>query len=275
MRLRTGPIGVSACGPLRTLRKSALARVARDPRVVSRRGLAVAALAFGEGTLRCSLREGGCDDSASALDGPLHRAFSPTRRRTAGQTLSALRCSPAPMRPDGTPPSGPSSSGALRTFEYTPPLPARPGAGRSGRELSAPSSAGLRGASRDEQESLRTLARLSSGPGMQSRALDGEDCRAPLPAQRASPRGGSLISRSEVMRTPKGRVTQPPSQTEQHREAGPQGRPPTAERTSPPARSLARAEVCTNVRNGRECGPPFGVALHASRIARCAMEPLT
>jgi hypothetical protein len=68
--------------------------------------------------------------------------------------------------------------------EYKMPLLARLGGGRSGRDWSAPSSAAERGASRDEQESLRTLARLASGPGMQGRALDGEDCRAPLPAQR-------------------------------------------------------------------------------------------
>jgi hypothetical protein len=188
--------------------------------VVSRRGLAVAALACGEGTLRCSLREGGCDDSASALNGPLHRAVSPTRRGTAGQTLPTLRCSPAPMRPDGTPPPGPSGGGALRTFEHTPPLPARPGAGRSGREWSAPSSAAERGL-----------------PAAQRR--DGEDCRAPLPAQRA-----------------KGRVPQPPSQTEQHRAPSPQAKAPTAERTSPPARSLARAELCANARNGPKTDIP-------------------
>jgi hypothetical protein len=153
---------------------------------------------------------------------------------------------PAPMRPVGTPPSGPSGVGALRTFEYTPRLLARLWAGGLGSEWAAPSSAAERGASPDEQESLRTLARLASGPDMQCRALDGEDCRAPLVAQR-----------------PKGRVTQPPSQTEQRREAGPQGRPPTAERTSPPARSLARLSTTTvnasqaakirkrgNVRNG-------------------------
>jgi hypothetical protein len=207
-------IGMPACGPLRTFASASCAALARGPRVVSRRGLAVAALACGEGTLRCSLREGGCDDSASALNGPLHRAFSPVRRQGGGLPLSPLRCSPAPMRPDGTPPSVPSSDGSVRPLEYKLTLPARLRAGGLGSEWAAPSSAGLRGL-----------------PAAQRR--DGEDCRAPLPAQRA-----------------KGRVTQPPSQTEQHREAGPQGRPPTAERTSPPARSLARAERCTNVRNG-------------------------
>ena len=127
-----------ARGQLRTLRKFAVVRVARGPRAISRRGLAVAALAFSEGTLRCSLREGGCDDSASALNGPLHRAFSPTRRSTAGQTLSALRCSPAPMRPNGTPPPCPSSGGSVRPLEYTLRLPARLRAGGRGSEWAAP-----------------------------------------------------------------------------------------------------------------------------------------
>jgi hypothetical protein len=227
----TGSVGMFACGRLRTFTSASCATLARGPRAVSRRGLAVAALACGEGTLCCSLREGGCDDSASALNGPLHRAFSPTRRGTAGQTLSALRCSPAPMRPVGTPPSGPSSGGALRAHEHTLTLLARLRVGGLGSEWAAPSSAGLRGL-----------------PAAQR--WDGEDCRAPLPAQRASQRGGSLTSRSEVMRTPKGRVPQPPSQTEQRRGVGAQRRPPTAERTSPPARSLARADGCADVRNG-------------------------
>ena len=44
------------------------------------------------GSLRFSLREGGCDHSASALNAPMHRAFSPVRP-AAGLPLAPLRCS--------------------------------------------------------------------------------------------------------------------------------------------------------------------------------------
>src|SRR6476619_414178 len=80
--------------------------LARGPRAVPCRGLAVAALACGEGALRCSLREGGCDAAVGTAGRGAHLTASRRPGGYAGLPLAALRCSPAPMRPVGTPPSG-------------------------------------------------------------------------------------------------------------------------------------------------------------------------
>jgi hypothetical protein len=200
----------SANGTLRTFRLTACRCVGAGPRAVSRRGLGVAALACGEGALRCSLREGGCDAAVGAAERGTHLTASRRPGGYAGLPLAALRCSPAHMRPGRTPPSGPGTRCFLRRVEYKLPVSARLRVGRSGRELSAPRSAAWSGL-----------------PA--ARRRDGEDCRAPLPAQRA-----------------KGRVPQPPSRSEQRRGAGPQGRPSPFEHTGLPARSLARADARTH-----------------------------
>src|SRR6185295_13101966 len=121
--------------------------------------------ACGEGALRCSLREGGCDAAVGAAERGAHLTASRRPGGYAGLPLSALRCSPARMRPVRALPSHPGSGGVFRALEYTLALPARLRVGRSGRELSAPSSAVERGL-----------------PAAQRR--DGEDCRAPLVAPR-------------------------------------------------------------------------------------------
>ena len=236
-----------ACGLWRTPASVLVAALARGPRAVPCRGLAVAALAFSEGALRCSLREGGCDAAVGTAGRGAHLTASRRPGGYAGLPLAALRCSPAPMRPVRALPSRPGTRGVFRALEYTLPVPARLRAGGPGSEWAAPSSAGLRGL-----------------PAAQRRA--GEDC--------------SSTGSGSPQAARRGRVPQPPSQTEQRREAGPQGRPPTAERTGPPARSLARPNATivnapqatngrsrANVRSGFVRGPPFVPASHASRVA--------
>jgi hypothetical protein len=212
----------SADGPLRMFRLTACRCVGAGPRAVSRRGLAVAALACGEGALRCSLREGGCDAAVGTAERGAHLTASRRPGGYAGLPLAALRCSPAHMRPVRTPPSGLGTRCFLRRVEYKLPVPARLRVGRSGRELSAPRSAAWSGL-----------------PAAQRR--DGEDCRAPLPAQRA-----------------KGRVPQPPWPGEHRRAPSPQARAPTPERPGLPARSLARdaptAANTAKVRNAPQAG---------------------
>jgi hypothetical protein len=131
----------------------------------------------------------------------------------AGLPLAALRCSPAPMRPVRAPPSGPGTRGVSRAPEYTPPVPARLWAGRSGCELSAPSSAVERGAA----DRLRAAG---------EKAL----CAGAFSASAES--------------------SQPPSRSEQRRGPGLQGRAPMPERPGLPARSLARANLNADVGSG-------------------------
>jgi hypothetical protein len=202
-----------ACGPLRTVASALCAASARGPRAVPCRGLGVAALAFSEGALRCSLREGGCDAAVGAAERGTHLTAS---RRPGGYTglpLSALRCSPAPMRPVRALPSGPGTRGVSRALEYTPPVPARLWAGRSGRELSAPSSAVERGAA----DRLRAAGEKALCAGAFSTSAES---------------------------------SQPPSRSEQRRGPSPQAKAPMPERPGLPARSLARADLNADVRNG-------------------------
>jgi hypothetical protein len=212
------PVRGAARGPLRTVASSLCVALAWGPKAAPCRGLGVAALAFSEGALRCSLREAGCDESAAPLNAALHRAFSPVRRLRAGLPLSALRCSPAPMRPVRALPSGPGSRGASRALEDTPPVPARLWAGRSGRELSAPSSAVERGAA----DRLRAAGEKALCAGASSASAES---------------------------------SQPPSRSEQRRGPGLQGRAPMPERPGLPARSLARADLNADVRNGPQAAP--------------------
>ena len=201
-------------------RKCSLRSVGAGPRAVSRRGLAVAALAFSEGALRCSLREGGCDAAVGTAERGAHLTASRRPGGYAGLPLAALRCSPAPMRPVRALPSGPGTRGVSRALEYMLPPPARLRAGEPGSEWAAPSSAGPVAA---RASALRELTR--------GNCLSGAS--AARAASFAAGRG-----------------------TEQHRAVGAQRRPPTAERTGPPARSLAgpnattvNAPQATNVRS--------------------------
>ena len=229
-------------------------------------GLSCAALGCAEGALRCSLREGGCDAAVGTAERGAHLTASRRPGGYAGLPLAALRCGlgqrpsplrpsksaqadleprptlPAHMRPVRTPPSGLGTRCFLRRVEYKLPVPARLRVGRSGRELSAPRSAAWSGL-----------------PAAQR--WDGEDCRAPLPAQRA-----------------KGRVPQPPWPGEHRRAPSPQARAPTLERPGLPARSLARdaptAANTAKVRNGLQADR-CGRALHrGSRQRGAATEPL-
>jgi hypothetical protein len=212
------PMGMPACSPSRTFASALCAALARGPRAAPCRGLAVAALACGEGSLCCSLREGGCDAAVGTAGRGAHLTASRRPGGYAGLPLSALRCSPAPMRPVRALPSGPGTRGVSRALEYTPPVPARLWAGRSGRELSAPSSAVQRGAA----DRLRAAG---------EKAL----C------------AGAFSARAES--------SQPPSRSEQRRGPGLQGRAPMPERPGLPARSLARADLNADVRNGPQAAP--------------------
>jgi hypothetical protein len=158
MKHPNSPIGVPAYGPLRTSASALCVALARGPRAVPCRGLGVAALAFSEGALRCSLREGGCDAAVGAAERGTHLTAS---RRPGGYTglpLSALRCSPAPMRPVRALPSCLGSGGASRALEHKLPLPARLRAGGHGSEWAAPSSAG-ESARSDDRRRLSGRAR--------------------------------------------------------------------------------------------------------------------
>src|SRR6478736_2093957 len=128
MKHPTSTIGMPACGPLRTFRLTARRCVGAGPRAVSRRGLAVAALAFSEGALRCSLREGDCDAAVGAAERGAHLTASRRPGGYAGLPLAALRCSPAPMRPDGIPPSGLEPTLPRASLECGTRVPARLGA---------------------------------------------------------------------------------------------------------------------------------------------------
>src|SRR6478672_5439669 len=139
------PIGMPACGPLRTPASALCAALARGPRAVPCRGLAVAALACGEGALRCSLREGGCDAAVGTAERGAHLTASRRPGEYAGLPLAALRCSPAHMRPVRAPPSSLAPAVLVEPFQYSTRLPARLRAGRSGCEWAAPSSAAQRG----------------------------------------------------------------------------------------------------------------------------------
>ena len=143
MKHLANEIGMPACGAFRTFASSPCAALEWGLRAVPCRGLAVVALACGEGALRCSLREGGCDATVGTAERGAHLMASRRPGGYAGLPLSPLRCSPAPMRPVRAPPSGPGSGGASPSFEYTPSLPARLRAGGPGSEWAAPSSAGL------------------------------------------------------------------------------------------------------------------------------------
>jgi hypothetical protein len=227
---------------LRTPTSALCAALARGARAVPCRGLGVAALACGEGALRCSLREGGCDAAVGAAERGAHLTASRRPGGYAGLPLSALRCSPAPMRPVRALPSRPGSGGVSRALEYTLALPARLRAGGPGSEWAAPSSAGHAAA---RASALRELTRGS--------------CLSGASAARAA---SSAAGRG----------------TEQHRAVGAQRRPPTFERTGPPARSLARSNATratkllnrANVRNGPFAGL-LGPAFHASRVAQSAV----
>jgi hypothetical protein len=148
---------------------------------------------------------GGCDGPAwAAGHGP---CISPSRRScTACRTApSALRCSPAPMRPVRALPSGLKQRWLFATVKYKGSLPARLRAGGFGSELAAPRSAGLVAA---RVSALRDLTRRS--------------CPSVASAARAAS--------SAAGREP-----------EHRRAVGAQRRPLPPERTGPHARSLARS----------------------------------
>ena len=121
----------------------------------------------------------------------------------AGLPLAAWRCSPASMRPVGIPPSGLEATVPHVGLPCGTRLPARLRRGGPGSEWAAPSSAG------------RAAARASA-----LRELTRGNCLS-----------GASIARAASFAAGRG--------TEQHRGVGAQRRPPTAERTGPPARSLA------------------------------------
>jgi len=255
--------GESASGPLRTFRPTALCCLGAGLRAVSRRGLAVAALACGEGALRCSLREGGCDAAVGTAERGAHLTASRRPGGYAGLPLSALRCSPAPMRPVGTPPSGLEPTVPCVGLEYTLPLPARLRAGGSGSEWAAPSSAGLvaarasahRELTRRSCPSVESAANAaSSAAGRETEQRRGEPGRARVPAD-SGPPGEPVRLASRTV------------------DVGAQRRPPTAERTGPPARSLARLNATTvnapQASNGRSrADVRYRVAPRGSREVR-------
>jgi hypothetical protein len=123
-------IGMPAYGPLRTSAfRSARARLrAGRP---GRSG--IGARPCRPGPLRCSLREGGCDDSALALDAPAHRAFSPAARKR-----SAAPRSPALLGADNSRPHLPAHSlagtgGVYSSARETPRVPGPEGSALTGR----------------------------------------------------------------------------------------------------------------------------------------------
>src|SRR5512132_3498570 len=186
----------SANGPLRTPASALLRSLARGPRAVPCRGLAVAALACGEGALRCSLREGGCDAAVGTAERGAHLTASRRPGGYAGLPLAALRCSPAPMRPVRALPPSPGTRGVSRALEYTLLVPARLRAGGHGSEWAAPSSAGraaarasaLRELTRGNCLSVASAARAASfaaGRGTEQRR--GEPGRARVPANSCPP----------------------------------------------------------------------------------------
>jgi hypothetical protein len=224
-----------ACGPLRTPASALCAALARGPRAVPCRGLGVAALAFSEGALRCSLREGGCDAAVGAAERGTHLTAS---RRPGGYTglpLSALRCSPAPMRPVRALPSCLGSGGASRALEHKLPLPARLRAGGPGSEWAAPSSAGPAAARASAPRELTRGSCLSVASAARA---------ASFAAGRGTEQHRDEPGRARVSADscPPGEPVRPASRTV---DVGAQRRPPTAERTGPPARSLARADATT------------------------------
>jgi hypothetical protein len=242
-----------AIGRFRTPASVLGAAWARGPRAVPCRGLAVAALAFSEGALRCSLREGGCDAAVGTAGRGAHLTASRRPGGYAGLPLAPLRCSPAPMRPVRALPSGPGTRGVSRALEYMLPPPARLRAGGPGSEWAAPSSAGraaarasaLRELTRGNCLSGASTARAASfAAGRGTEQHRGEPGRARVPADSCPPGEPVRLASRTV-------------------DVGAQRRPPTAERTGPPARSLARLNATTvnatqatngrsraNVRNG-------------------------
>ena len=94
--------------------------VGAGPRAVSRRGLAVAALACGEGALRCSLREGGCDAAVGTAERGAHLTALAGPAGTPG--FPSLRCA-ARRRPCA--PSGHRPRAWSRRCPAEPRMPRR------------------------------------------------------------------------------------------------------------------------------------------------------
>ena len=131
---------------------------------------------LGPTALRCSLREGGCDASAPALNGPLHRDFSPACCKRGRLPLAALRCSAPQRRAAHRPPAtlreaqGESIDvpGELHRFEPNPSRTAaarkavggRPGA-RLVRRRGAQGPGGCRAEGAVERSCLSTVGRAA------------------------------------------------------------------------------------------------------------------
>jgi len=167
-------------------------------------GLSVAALACGEGSLRCSLRGSGCDGPAWAAErGP---CISPSRRSCAdAQDFPPLRC-------------------AARRRQCAP----------SGHCPRSWAPIGFLGLSNTRCGCPQGCGRAGPGANCQRRAAQRRGGSPPYSAGRRE-----RPMRRRVQRR-RGAIAAAP-RSEQRRAPGPQGRVLAPERTGLPARSLARS----------------------------------
>jgi hypothetical protein len=207
-------LGLSACGPLRMM----ASRSARARLRVGRPGRsAIGAFACGEGSLRCSRREGGCGTRPFArCAGNGARQSSPSRRCAAGNPRAAALLGADNSRPD-LPTHSLAGGGSLySTRRETAALPGPEGSALTGR----------------------------MGAGEQRSAERGSPAYAPgrREAVRWAPRPAVPTAAS-----------QPPSRSEQRSAPSPQARAATAKPRRDTALGPAPTQpqaVGQNVRNG-------------------------